>query len=52
MQWLGRAQVYADELARRDTERLTKSLNRLTLVITVATLVGVGLTAWTVFSGA
>jgi hypothetical protein len=27
LQWLGRAQVYADELARRDTERLTKSLN-------------------------
>jgi hypothetical protein len=56
LQWLERAQVYADELARRETvrqgeriERLTRSLNRLTwwivvltVIIAIATLVGVG----------
>jgi hypothetical protein len=52
LQWLERAQVYRDELTRRETVRLTKSLNLLTLVITVATIIGVALTAWTVFFGA
>jgi hypothetical protein len=65
LQWLERAQVYADELTRRETARqgermegLTRSLNRLTqwivvltVIVVVATLVGVGLTAWTVLSG-
>jgi hypothetical protein len=59
LQWLERAQVYADELARREMvrqgermEALTRSLNRLTwwivvltVLIAIATLVGVGLTA-------
>jgi len=51
--------VYLDELSRRETvrqgkrmEALTRSLNRLTWVITVATLIGVALTAWTLLSGA
>ena len=48
---LNRAQVYADELTRRETERLTKSLNRLTLIIVVATIIGVALTAWSLLSG-
>ena len=52
LQWLERAQVYRDELARRETVRLTKSLNRLTWVITVATIIGVGITVWTAFFGA
>jgi CHASE3 domain sensor protein len=59
LQWLERAQVYRDELTRRETVRLTKSLNRLTkwivwltVIITIATLVGVGLTLWTLLSGA
>lgn len=50
--------VFLDELARRETvrqgermEALTRSLNRLTWVITIATLVGVGLTALTLFVG-
>jgi hypothetical protein len=54
MRYVARAQVYADELVRRETarqgermEELTRSLNRLTWVITIATLVGVILTAWT-----
>ncbi len=45
---LERAQFYANELARRETvrqgermEALTRSINRLTWVITVATIVGV-----------
>jgi hypothetical protein len=50
--WLERAQVYRDELARRETVRLTKSLNRLTWVITVATIIVMALTAWTVIYGA
>jgi hypothetical protein len=52
LQWLERAQVYADELARRENARqgermeaLTRSLNWLTWVITGATIVGVVLTA-------
>jgi hypothetical protein len=32
-------------------EALTKSLNRLTWAITVATIIGVVLTAWAVLSG-
>jgi hypothetical protein len=59
LQWLERAQVYRDELARREMVRLTRSLNRLTwwivaltVLIAIATLFGVGLTASTVFSGA
>jgi hypothetical protein len=50
--WLERAQVYRDELARRETVRLTKSLNRLTWFITGATIIGVALTALTLLSGA
>jgi hypothetical protein len=59
MRYVARAQVYADELVRRETirqgkrmEALTMSLNRLTWVITVATIIGVLLTAWAVLSGA
>jgi hypothetical protein len=59
MRYVARAQVYADELVRRETirqgkrmEALTTSLNRLTWVITVATIIGVLLTAWAVLSGA
>jgi hypothetical protein len=33
-------------------ETLTKSLNRLTWAITIATFIGIALTAWTVFFGA
>jgi hypothetical protein len=63
---LVRAQVYTDELSRREAvrqgermETLTKSLNRLTwwivgltVLIAIATVIGVGLTAWALFSGA
>jgi hypothetical protein len=51
-------QHYLDELARRDAvrqgermEKLTGSIDWLTRVITVATIVGVLLTAWTVMTG-
>ena len=51
-------QHYLNELARRDTvrqgermEALTKSINRLTWVIMVATLIGVVLTAISLLSG-
>jgi hypothetical protein len=54
-----RIEAFSTELARRETvrqakrmEALTKSLNRLTWVITIATIIGVGLTAWTLLSGA
>jgi hypothetical protein len=57
--WLQRAQFYADELDRREAvrqgermEALTKSLNRLTWAITIATFIGVGLTTWAMLSGA
>ena len=50
--------IYLDELARRETlrqgermEKLTRSINALTIVITIATLLGVGLTAWSLLSG-
>jgi len=50
--------VYLDELRRRETvrqgdrmEALTRSLNRLTWVITIATLIGVFLTALTLTLG-
>jgi hypothetical protein len=50
--------VYLDELTRRETvrqgermEALTRSLNRLTWVITIATLIGVFLTALTLTLG-
>jgi hypothetical protein len=59
MRYVARAQVYTDELRRREAvrqgermEALTKSLNRLTWFITVATIIGVALTAWAVLSGA
>lgn len=59
MLYLRLAQMYLDELRRRETvdqgermEALNRSLNRLTWVITVATILGVGLTAWAVLSGA
>ena len=51
-------QHYLNELARRDAvrqgermEALTRSINVLTVVITIATVVGVALTAWAVLSG-
>jgi hypothetical protein len=50
--------VYLDELTRRETVRqgarmqaLTTSLNRLTWVITIATLIGVFLTVLTLILG-
>ncbi len=50
--------VFLDELTRRETvrqgermEALTRSLNRLTWVITIATLIGVFLTALTLTLG-
>jgi hypothetical protein len=50
---------YLNELARRDAEEqgrrmvaLTRSINRLTWAIAIATFIGVALTAWTVLSGA
>jgi hypothetical protein len=50
--------IYLDELRRRETlrqgermERLTSSINALTIVVTIATLVGVALTAWGLLSG-
>jgi hypothetical protein len=59
MRYVARAQVYTDELVRRETVRLTKSLNRLTgwivaltVLIAIATIIGVGLSAWTLLSGA
>lgn len=58
LQWLERAQVYRDELARREMVRLTESLNRLTkrivwltVIIAIATLIGLGLTASALLSG-
>jgi hypothetical protein len=52
LQWLERAQVYADELTRREMvrqgermEALTRSINWLTWFILGATIVGVILTA-------
>jgi hypothetical protein len=65
-QRLSRIEAFAAELARRETERqgermetLTRSLNRLTkwivaltVLIAVATVVGVILTAWSVLAGA
>jgi len=58
IQLLERAQVYADELARREAvrqgermEALTRSINRLTVFIAIATFVGVGLAVWTLLSG-
>jgi hypothetical protein len=65
MRYVARAQVYTDELVRRETvrqgeriEALTRSLNKLTwwivaltVLIAIATLIGVGLTAWTLLSG-
>ena len=50
--------IYLDELARRETlrqgdrmEKLTRSINALTIVITGATLLGVALTAWSLLAG-
>ncbi len=43
--------VFLNELSRREMVALTKSINRLTWVIAIATLIGVGLTAWAVISG-
>jgi hypothetical protein len=65
LQWLERAQVYRDELARRETvrqgermEALTTSLNSLTkwivwltVPVVLATVVSLGLTLWAFFSG-
>jgi hypothetical protein len=48
LQWLERARVYTDELARREAvrqgermEALTRSMNRLTKIVTIATIAGV-----------
>jgi hypothetical protein len=50
--------IFLDEMRRREMveqgermETLTRSINRLTWVITGATLIGVGLTAWTLLAG-
>jgi len=52
-------QHYLDELTRRDVvrqgermEKLTRSINILTIAIAIATFVGVVLTAWSVLAGA
>jgi hypothetical protein len=57
-EYTSRIEAYLDELARRETalqgermEALTRSLNRLTWVITIATIIGVCLTAWALLSG-
>jgi hypothetical protein len=66
MRYVARAQVYADELVRRETvrqgermEALTTSLNRLTwwivgltVIIAIATLFGVGIALATFLAGA
>ena|SRR5215218_7809899 len=49
---MSRIEVFSRELARRETVRLTRSLNRLTWAIAIATFIGVALTAWTLLSGA
>jgi hypothetical protein len=63
---LNYARSYTDELARREMvrqgermEALTRSLNRLTwwivaltVLIAIATIIGVALTAWALLSGA
>jgi hypothetical protein len=58
MRYLERAQVYADELTRREyarqgekMEALTRSMNRLTWVGVSVAIVGVILAAMTFFSG-
>jgi|SRR5215203_790317 len=58
MLFIERARRYADELTRKENvrqgsrmEKLTRSLNLLTWVITIATLVGVGLTALALIFG-
>jgi hypothetical protein len=50
--------IFLDELRRREMvrqsermEKLTRSINTLTIVITIATLIGVALTAWSVLAG-
>ena len=66
MLYLRLSHIYLDELRRRETvhqgermEALTRSLNRLTwwivvltVAIAIATFAGLGLTAWSVLSGA
>jgi hypothetical protein len=44
--------VFLDELSRREMVALTTSINRLTWVITGATIIGVTLTALTLLTGA
>ena len=65
MLFMERARRYADELRRREEERqgermevLTRSLNHLTkwivgltVLVAIATIMGVALTAWTLLSG-
>jgi hypothetical protein len=51
LRYILRAQVYNDELTRRETEKLTQRLNRLTWLIAVLTVLSVGLAAWTVLFG-
>jgi hypothetical protein len=66
MLFMERAQRYAGELTRKENARqgermetLTRSLNKLTwwivaltVLIAIATIIGVALTAWTLLSGA
>ena len=49
--FLNHARSYTEELTRRETECLTKSLNWLTWAIAIATFIGVALTAWTLLAG-
>ena len=53
-----RAHAYRGELAQRQSvrqaeriEALTRSMNRLTWVVVIATIAGVGMTVWVLLSG-
>jgi hypothetical protein len=55
---IGRAHAYRGILVQRQNvrqaqrvEALTRSMNRLTWVVVLATLVGVGMTVWVLLSG-
>ena len=56
---IGRAHAYRGVLAQRQSvrqaqriEALTRSMNRLTWVVVLATIAGVGMTVWILLSGA
>jgi hypothetical protein len=58
MIYLERARLYRTELEHRQgfrqaekMEALTRSMNRLSWVVVLATIAGVGLTVWTLLSG-